>query len=31
MLIGISTFLTERSIDITDLAARVEELGFESV
>ena len=31
MLIGISTLLTERSIDITDLAARVEELGFESI
>jgi probable F420-dependent oxidoreductase len=29
--IGITTMLTERSIDVADLARRVEELGFESI
>ena len=31
MHIGLSTILTEYSIDVADLAPRVEELGFESI
>lgn len=31
MHIGLSTILTEYSIDVTDLAPRVEEIGFESI